>query len=194
MTIGENLIRVSSRIDSSASVRGIAAKEKRGEVVQSKGEKLKSRDPGKIWQRPWPTHPHPRVILYMCKIAPGVINWLTRIILGAGSPPLPVSPPGPPISRQVRVSRYRPRLSAMIDPPDPDGGHYFHTWCPYVRPSIHTCNDIWGLVGHLKVFRHVDPPDPDGQMDGHCFHTWCPYVLPKKQKHSTTLNGAWWVT
>ena len=30
----------------------------------------------------------------------------------------------------------------------------------------------------------IDPPDPDGQIGGHCIHT----------QHTTTLNGAWWVT
>ena len=56
-------------------------------------------------------------------------------------------------------------LFGHIDPPGTDGrkgGHYIHTWRPYVRKTKHEQrwiktrdNGKWGLVGHFQVFRLV---------------------------------------
>ena len=60
-------------------------------------------------------------------------------------------------------SRFYPYLTfvihQMVDPPDPYcgiGGHYFHTWCPFLRTeNKNTRTAKWGLVGHFEVFRLV---------------------------------------
>ena len=44
-------------------------------------------------------------------------------------------------------------LTLYIDPPGPMSGHYFHTWCPSVRPSVRKTNTRYGAK--IKTYHNA---------------------------------------
>ena len=51
----------------------------------------------------------------------------------------------------LHIFKYQPMHTRSMNPPDPGriNSHYFHTWCPSLRPSVHTyVNAAWILLGH----------------------------------------------